>query len=47
MKITRDKMFFQKILFILWRMSECLWQQLYPLELVSLVYGWLRYKHGL
>lgn len=43
MKITRDKMFFQKILFIHWHMSECSWRQLYRLERVSLVFGWLRY----
>lgn len=43
MKITRDEMFFQKILFIHWRMSECLRRQLYRLERVSLEFGWLRY----
>ena len=37
------KCFFQKILFIHWHMSECSWRQLYRLERVSLVFGWLRY----
>lgn len=48
MKITRDKMFFSKDLihtlaYVHWHMSECSWRQLYRLERVSLVFGWLRY----